>query len=711
MQSWITKNLNFRIRANLGLKLVAIALATLVIIFSVSIYQSNQTIIANLRRDASRELNSASALVAKKVDGDKDAALMVAASIANRPDVQRLVAEKNRQELANLLGPLFGQLKDQHKIIHFNVIDERGVVILRLNDPENFDDYVFYNAVVTNTINTRLPTGGLEVDINGLSMRGAAPLFYEGLFIGLIEIGIDYSQDFANLIKRETRADILIWFYKPSTARFGVEFAGESISSPNDSFIYYAGTKTDDLRTESANLEQAFSTFDNIFALYLENEQAQASLMVPILGPDATFFGVTEISIDYTERLALERRANVAEQLGAIGISILGLIAIGIAINFLAVSPLRKITHFAEGITEGATTTQLQIKTGDEFEQVAGALNQMALSIAEKQEDLQRQVSQRTSQLMASNEVAKVANSILDPDELISSVIKLITDNFGYYYAAIFLVSEDGRWAELKDATGTAGEALKARRHRLPVGGSSMVGTAISSRDARIALDVGEAPVRFNNPLLPNTRSEIALPLIVGDRVLGALNVQSIRGADFKSEDITTLQSMVSQVAVALENARLFREMNESLEELRQSNRDFVTTTWRDRLKTGKMEHTSHPNLAFLSEDDTFHQIEVPLNLREQKIGQIAIDISQDWDAEDQAWVESLATQVAISLENSRLLEESQQAALRERLSASIIQKVWSANNVDTIIQTAVRELARSLDAAEVKIELKVDGQ
>lgn len=696
-----------KFRASLGVKLIAIALVALLIIFSVSIYQGQQGIIDSLRGDASRELNSAAAVLTSKVDGDKAAALMVAATVANRADVQALVANKDREQLENALTPLFGQLNDQHKVVHFNLIDKRGVVILRLSDPDNFDDYVFYNAVVTNTINTRRQTGGFEVDTSGLSMRGAAPVFYEGAFVGVVEIGIDYSQDFTNLMKQKTRADFLVWFYKPSTARFGIEFESETVDSPDENFLYYAGTKMEGLSTESGNLEAAFSTFESILALNVES--GHASLLVPILGPDATFFGVTEISFDYTARLEAERQANITEQLSIVGLSLLGLLAVGIAINFLAISPLQKISRFAEDITEGTGTTSINLKTGDEFEQVAEALNIMAASITQKREDLERQVTQRTAQLQASNEVAKVANSILDPDKLISTVINLITENFGYYYAAIFQVSEDGRWAELKDATGTAGETLKARRHRLQVGGNSMVGSAVSMQEARIALDVGEAPVRFNNPLLPNTRSEIALPLVVGDRVIGALDVQSIRAGDFMEEDISTLQSMANQVAIALENARLFREMNASLEELRQANQEFVTSAWQDKLKSGKLEHSLRNEIFSGQEPDTLKEILVPLNLREQPIGEIALEISQDWGEEDQAWVEALATQVAISLENSRLLEESQQTALREQLSASIVQKVWSSSNIDTIIQTTVRELARSLDAAEVKIELKAD--
>ncbi len=447
---------------------------------------------------------------------------------------------------------------------------------------------------------------------------------------------------------------------------------------------------------------------ERVFNIFFEQNRADTSLLFPMLGPDQTFFGVTEINIDYSERFRNEQRANIADLFSTLGLSLIGLVGVGVAINYLIVSPLVRITRFANEVASGGAVTELSMKTGDEFEEVSDALQKMGQSIQQKREDLQRQVEQRTAQLRASNEVARVANAILDPEELIATVVRLITENFGYYYAAIFLISEDGRWAELREATGAAGEALKARRHRLPIGGSSMVSSAITAREARIALDVGDAPVRFNNPLLPNTRSEIALPLIAADRVIGALDVQSIREADFMAEDIATLQSMASQVAIALENARLFREMNASLDELRQANREYTIGVWQDRLKVSTLEHTKRGHL-FIEDGSEPQQIEVPLNLREQQIGQITLEIGQEWDSEDQAWLEALATQVAISLENSRLLEESQQSALRERLSASIIQKIWASRNIDTIIQTAVRELARSLDAAEVKIELKAD--
>lgn len=369
--------------------------------------------------------------------------------------------------------------------------------------------------------------------------------------------------------------------------------------------------------------------------------------------------------------------------------------------------PMRELIEVFKRIEQGDFKQRARVIATDEVGELAIYFNRMISRIEELQQNLEKQVKDQTEKLRASNEVGRIASTILNPDDLISQVVNLIARTFDYYYVAIFLVAENGRWAELVDATGSAGEILKARRHRLQIGSSSMVGNAIASKQAQIAMDVGEAAIRFNNPLLPNTRSELALPLVVGDRVIGALDVQSIREADFKADDIATLQNLANQVAISIENARLFREMENALNELRQANRQYISSAWQEKLQTGKLEYTVKSPV--ISETEETKDVKVNLNLRDQPIGYIHIETNEEWSQEDQAWVESLATQVAISLENARLVEESNQSALRERFSASIIQKLWSAPSIDSILQTAARELGRALEASEATIEIKLE--
>lgn len=382
-----------------------------------------------------------------------------------------------------------------------------------------------------------------------------------------------------------------------------------------------------------------------------------------------------------------------------------GLIAF--AISESTAAPLRELVEVFKQVEQGDLKQRAHVTATDEAGELAIYFNRMISRIEELQLNLEKRVEDQTEKLRASNEVGRIASTILNPDELISRVVNLIAKTFDYYYVAVFLVTGNERWAEIVDATGSAGEILKARRHRLQVGGNSMVGNAIHSKQAQVAMDVGEAAVRFNNPLLPNTRSELALPLMVGDRVIGALDVQSIREADFKADDIATLQNLASQVAISIENARLFREMDDALSELRQANRQYISSVWEEKLHADRLEYSVKSPLVPSSEESK--DIAVNLNLRDQPIGYIHLQTNEEWSQEDQAWVESLATQVAISLENARLVEESNQSALRERLSTSIIQKIWSTPSIDGILQTAARELGRALEASEATIELKVD--
>ncbi len=392
----------------------------------------------------------------------------------------------------------------------------------------------------------------------------------------------------------------------------------------------------------------------------------------------------------------------------------LAILVIGLLVSFVLARqifrPLYELADAFGAVEKGNLKQRTNIASFTAFEEtskLAEAFNVMLTQIESSQQGLEKRITDRTEQLRASNEVGKIASTILDPDALIPQTVNLIANAFSYYFVAIFLIV-DNRWAELKDATGTQGEVLKENRHRLPVSDNNIVGASVIKKEAQIALDVGQGAKVFYNPLLPYTRSELALPLIVGERVIGVLDVQSSREADFNPDDISTLQGMANQVAIAIENARLFKEMDLTLEELRQANRQYVVSSWTDKLKGNQLEYSTKSSGSLNGEEP--HEIEIGLNLRDQNIGHIRLQTDNEWTPEDQGWVESLATQVAISLENARLIEESQGSALRERLSASIVQKIWaSTTSIDTILQTAVRELGRALEASEATIELKIE--
>jgi len=232
-----------------------------------------------------------------------------------------------------------------------------------------------------------------------------------------------------------------------------------------------------------------------------------------------------------------------------------------------------------------------------------------------------------------------------------------------------------------------------------------MVGTAIREKSPRIAQVASEEKQRYENPLLPYTRSEVALPMLAGDRVLGALNIQSTRESDFGLHVIETMQSMAGQLAIALENARLFQDAQQNIHEMRAIQQQYLLDSWNEfSIHSEGFEYEVGDPIGAKAK-----KIEVLISLRDQVLGQIMLESNEEWSPEQESLVNAVATQAAIALENARLVSESRQVAVRERMLAEINSKIWSSTTIEGVLQTVVKELGRRLDASSTTIELKMD--
>jgi GAF domain-containing protein len=199
-----------------------------------------------------------------------------------------------------------------------------------------------------------------------------------------------------------------------------------------------------------------------------------------------------------------------------------------------------------------------------EIEQAQEAQELSAL----EQQRLLSNLERRALQLETAAQISRTITSTLDPDELLDQAVELIRERFDLYYVGIFLLDSGGKWAVLKAGTGEAGRKMIASGHQLAVPGHSMIGWCIANEQARIALQVGDETIRFDNPLLPDTLSEMALPLISRARTIGAMTIQSAEPGAFAPDDTVTLQTMADQLANAITNARFHEETERQLEEL-----------------------------------------------------------------------------------------------------------------------------------------------
>ncbi len=219
--------------------------------------------------------------------------------------------------------------------------------------------------------------------------------------------------------------------------------------------------------------------------------------------------------------------------------------------------PLTNLSEFAQRMTRGDWEYRVPIESSDEVGTLSQSLNTMADELSQSYRSLEERVSDRTRQLRIASQVARVVISSPSLEDLLRRGVELIKSQFGYYHVSIFLIDEEGENAQLAESSGEVGQALKARGHSLKVGGQSIIGWVTANNQPRIAYDVTQDPLHLANELLPETRSEAAVPLQVAGHVLGVLDVQSTTPEAFAPQDIEILQTLADQFCAAIQNAKM----------------------------------------------------------------------------------------------------------------------------------------------------------
>ncbi len=391
----------------------------------------------------------------------------------------------------------------------------------------------------------------------------------------------------------------------------------------------------------------------------------------------------------------------------------LGTVLLIILIGQSIVRPIRRLSQGAQRFAEGELQSKITIDSQDEIGQLATTLNSMSTHLLESLTTLESRVQERTRNIQIAADISRDAATIRDIDTLLQNTVNSIQERFGFYHAQVFLLDEAGKNAVLITSTGEAGKTLLKMGHKLAVGSQSIIGQVTEKRRSFVTLDTqkSEVPHRFN-PILPLTRSEIALPLIVGEKLIGAMDIQSTEPDAFNDEDVKILQILADQIAVAIDNASLIEAQRKQVEEINALNRQLTREAWQDY-----SQHEAKTGLAYRydlrevkaeeynpvdgdggngkSETQPKRAVEAPIVVRGEVIG--ALNVVEDelvpFTGDDRAMIRAVADRVALAIENVRLVEQTQNALKRIQELYETTKALSTADALDRIYTTAAERL------------------
>ena len=571
----------------------------------------------------------------------------------------------------------------------------------------------------------------------GLIVTLSAPVYLEDRFLGVIGIDIQLKQfiDRVNSIK-----------FGETGYAFLIDNAGHILAMPPEGYELFGITPEvlpDNGSPEQSLIGKGSGGLQNAVNRMIKDQvgieviSANGENLYVAFAPLNTpnyHLGIVAPEDEFTAKLVSsknEAEQRVQETLRGISL-ILVLLFIGAAVFSLLVgqiitSPLLRLTQAAESIARGDLNARAQITSEDETGILARAFNSMTERLSENLSTLEERVSARTLELETANErntrranqfeaIARVASTIRSTQDL-SKLLPLITvtisEQFDFYHVGIFLVDSQREYAVLVAANSEGGKRMLDRNHRLRVGGTGIVGYVTQSGQARISLDVGQDAVYFNNPDLPDTRSEISLPLRIGADTFGALDVQSKQINAFNQDDINILSTLADQVSVAIQNARSYQQTREALAQAEAASAQLSNQQWKQFLNRQEVHGFSYDGVEttqISQSEKVAHTLAIPILLRGTKIGTIKLSAANPermWTDGEIGMVQAVADRASLALESARLLQEAQKRATKERVIGEISAKIGSSSNLESILQTAIQELGSTLPGTDIAIQFK----
>jgi putative methionine-R-sulfoxide reductase with GAF domain len=527
-----------------------------------------------------------------QVESQKNLAIALATQASGDPLVREAFAKRDREVLVDETLGSYLALKSKFDVSQMQFHEPPARSFVRLHQLDKYgDDLSSFRATVVEANEKHRPVAGIEIGRGGLGVRGVVPVSYNAEYIGTVEYGLDIGQDFLTAMKDQYDADWTLLLSKEPAEVATFQGTMGEISGPTEDLLLQVSTLQDPFFAPADAYRRALAGEPVIERLSTEDGE-YSILSAPVYDYSHKIIGVVDIITDYTIARTLLRQ-TVLRTLGILAVSLL---LSGLLIGWLITRTLRPVgalTSTANAIAAGDLNRTAQVTSRDEIGDLAASFNSMTGQLRSMITTLEQRVAERTQALETSVEVSRRLSTILDQKELVESVVEEVQQAFDYYHVQIYLLDETGENLVMVGGTGEAGQEMLARGHKISKG-RGLVGQAAESGKAVLVADTKTDPAWLPNPLLPETLSEAAVPIIAGGQLVGVLDVQQNMVGGLTEQDVSLLTSVANQVAVAVQNARLYTQTQRQAE--RESRVNLIgqkvqqTLTVEDALKVALRE-------------------------------------------------------------------------------------------------------------------------
>ncbi|MFZ5912329.1 MAG: cache domain-containing protein [Chloroflexota bacterium] len=656
---------------SLSWKILAPTLLIFSLVFVGFFLYTYLTATADAKANEAKDSRQAEEFFLAKIQNIATFATGLSIQTATNPEVQAAFAARDRDALYDITIDTYRALEKQYQIRQFQFHLVPATSFLRLHSPTKFgDDLSTFRFTVLKVNATGQPISGLEVGRGGAGIRGVEPVFYKGRQIGSVEFGLNFDEALVASLKTEYGNDWRIMLTRDSMSLATLEDLSLLQDGPTPDLLILASTiegtyPEPSIYAKVLNGERFISPVVN-------NGRSYSVTSLPLRDYSGDIIGVVDIMIDRTAIVQAQNSRIFFIALGVLLALVSGAYSLTVTTN-RSLKPLAILTRAAEAIEKGDLNQNVQVTSKDEVGQLAQAFNAMVIQLRDLFITMEQRIADRTHDLGTASEVGRaITEKVANRYEMMAEAVEIIRSRFNLYYTQIYLVDPSGRNLVLSAGTGQVGAQLMRKYHHLPIGLGSINGRAVSEKQAVIIEDTEKSSNFLPNPLLPLTRSEMSVPLMVGDTVVGVLDMQSDQPGALNETTLPAFTALAGQLAIAIQNAFLFAQTEQARAEIEEQSRRLTAEGWQEFLDG--IERSERIGFAYAQDEviplvevetaspDVGNVLAIPFHVTGTKVGEIRVEDDPDhvWTETEKEIIQATATQVAQHIENLRLLAKAE---------------------------------------------------